>query len=65
MFQKKNMNMYNNDDKWLGCVSDSSDGWSVFFRDTNIRSVSSIAAEGCLIGNKGIFFKGIYSNSYN
>lgn len=60
-----NVSIFNNDDKWFGCVSDSSDECPVSFRGTSIRSVSSIAAEGCLIGIKENSSRGIYSNSYN
>ncbi|CAI2190395.1 12983_t:CDS:1 [Funneliformis geosporum] len=55
---------YGSDDKWLGCVGNSSDEWPVSYHGTNKDCADSIADKGYLL-SKGKRFKhgkGIYSS---
>ncbi|CAG8698221.1 16177_t:CDS:1 [Funneliformis mosseae] len=55
---------YGSDNKWLGCVGDSSEEWSVSYHGTKKDVVDSIAINGYLL-SKGLRFaygKGIYSS---
>ncbi|CAI2163135.1 591_t:CDS:2 [Funneliformis geosporum] len=55
---------YGSDDKWLGCVGNSSDEWPVSYHGTNKDFADSIADKGYLLskGKRFAYGKGIYSS---
>ncbi|CAI2169869.1 4697_t:CDS:2 [Funneliformis geosporum] len=54
---------HGSDDKWLGCVGNSSDEWPVSYHGTNKEYADSIADNGCLLckGTRFLYGEGIYS----